>query len=531
MSADVCLYSWPCSYYLDLEKRWVPGKLSLRPRSLQFTTERAGAALVGVPLCSVVAIRKEATHLIFSAITVLERSRRKHWFSSLQPSRNAVFSVIEHFWRELLLAQPGAAAEQTPSPSTKGQELTGLMASSQRRLEDAAKALHHQGEQLESVMQGLQKMESDLDVADRLLTELESPSWWPFSAKLWKMPAEVKRGDSASGAGSEPSGKDRVLIKVPAVVSQGPELHVRPGGLAVLASGLEIRDSSAALLHRFEREDVDDIRVHSPYEISVRQRFIGRPDVAYRVISAKMPEVIPILEVQFGKKVERLPAAAGLRSTGASSPTERRCSSWRAGLTRWDCLTSDWEPLELRAKLTLFLYKLTQVENTAEIGVSRILQVLCGAVVYSKSKLETKAGSSGGTHVWTVLEECEEEEEVTLLEECEEEVMVSDHMEEACGTGRSGLRRRPTFVKLNTGGRFQEGGMEALALIPGAAGVSLRIQHGDLSHDVMQDKCPKSLTVTASTDVREPPPEQDEDPRSRCGSVTSRPTLVFRHSC
>uniref|UniRef100_A0A8D2AR09 Synaptosomal-associated protein 47 n=1 Tax=Sciurus vulgaris TaxID=55149 RepID=A0A8D2AR09_SCIVU len=397
MSGDVCLYSWRCSYYLDLEKRWVPGKLSLRPRSLQFTTERAGAALVGVPLSSVVAIRKEASHLIFSAITVLEKSRRKHWFSSLQPSRDAVFSVIEHFWRELLLAQPGAAAEATPSPSTRGQELTGLMASSQRRLEDAAKALHHQGEQLESVMQGLQKMESDLDVADRLLTELESPSWWPFSAKLWKMPAEAKRGESPSRAGGEPFGKDRVVIKIPAVVSQGPELHVGPGGLTVLVSGLEIRDSSAALLHRFEREDVDDIRVHSPYEISVRQRFIGRPDVAYRVISAKMPEVIPILEVQFSKKVERLPGASGLRSTGASSPSERRCSSWRAapGLkactTRGELLAGGQEggPLQLQGGQPLLS------ERDAQ-ELTQILTKLKGLALDTEAELERQDEALGG---------------------------------------------------------------------------------------------------------------------------------------
>lgn len=167
MSGHVCICSWPCSYYLDLEKRWVPGHLSLLPHSLRFTAERAGEVLVGVPLSSIVAIRKEASHFIFSAITVLEKGHLKHWFSSLRPSRNAVFHVLEHFWRELLLSQPGAAAEVGPSPTTRGQELTGLMASSQRRLEDTARVLHHQGKQLDSVMKGLEKMDSDLDVADR----------------------------------------------------------------------------------------------------------------------------------------------------------------------------------------------------------------------------------------------------------------------------------------------------------------------------------------------------------------------------
>lgn len=66
--------------------------------------------LVGLPLSSIIEIRKESSLFIFGAITVLEKGQTKHWFSSLQPSRNVVFNVIEHFWRELLLSQPGTAA-------------------------------------------------------------------------------------------------------------------------------------------------------------------------------------------------------------------------------------------------------------------------------------------------------------------------------------------------------------------------------------------------------------------------------------
>ncbi|KAM7333490.1 synaptosomal-associated protein 47 [Alexandromys fortis] len=324
MSSDVRVHSWPCSYYLNLEKQWVPGKLTLTPRSLKFSADRTEEVLVGLPLSSITEIRKESSLFIFSAITVLEKGQAKHWFSSLRPSRNVVFNIIEHFWRELLLSQPGTAA-RTASPMTRGQELLGLMASSQRRMEDTSKVLHHQGEQLDSVMRGLEKMESDLDVADRLLTELESPSWWPFSSKLWKTPAEAKPKEGVSAAACEPFGKEGVVIRVPAIVSQRTESHAKPGKLTVLVSALEIHDSSSSLLHRFEREDVDDIKVHSPYEVSIRQRFIGKPDVAYRLISAKMPEVIPILEVQFSKKIELLEDALVLRSWAQTAPAEGSC--------------------------------------------------------------------------------------------------------------------------------------------------------------------------------------------------------------
>lgn len=175
------MHTWPCSYYLELDKRWVPGKLSLTSRSLKFMADEAQETLVSFPLSGITAIKKEASHFVFSSITVLEKDSHKHWFSSLLPSRNAAFSVIEHFWRELLLSQPEA-----PLPATMGKELTGLMVCSQKRLEDTARVLHHQGEQLDSISRGLDKMESDLDVADRY-TELRSPAPGVFPTGTWVM--------------------------------------------------------------------------------------------------------------------------------------------------------------------------------------------------------------------------------------------------------------------------------------------------------------------------------------------------------
>lgn len=296
--------------------------------ALKFTADKTGQTLVDFPLASIIEIKKEASHFIFSSITILEKDHVKHWFSALQPNRNVVFSVIEHFWRELLLAQPAAAAASASSPLTKGKELTSLMACSQKRLEDAAKVLHHQGEQIDGIAKSLDKMESDLDVADRLLTELESPSWWPFGSKLWKAPSETRPREDAPTASPRAPGKEGVLIQVAAIVSQRAESQAKPGRLTLLVSGLEIHDSSASLLHRFERDEVDDIKVHTPYEISIRQRFIGRPDVAFRLIAAQMPAVIPILEVQFGQKIEMLDEAATL--TGPSSTAEKSSCVWQA---------------------------------------------------------------------------------------------------------------------------------------------------------------------------------------------------------
>lgn len=318
MSTDICIHAWPGSYYLEPEKRWIPGKLTLTSLSLSFTADKTGDNLVNFPLSSIIEIKKEASHFIFSSLTVLEKNHTKHWFSALQPNRNVVFSIIEHFWRELLLSQPGAAAGVASSPMTKGKELTHLVACSQKRLEDAAKVLHHQGEQIDGIARDLDKMGSDLDVADRLLTELESPSWWPLSSKFWKIP-EMRPREDASTASSKVSGKEGLLLQVAAIISQKAESQVKAGKFTILVSGLEIHDCNSLLMHRFERGDVDDIKVYTPYEISIRQRFIGKPDIAYRLISAKMPQVIPILEMQFSKKMEMLEGASMLQTVKGDS--------------------------------------------------------------------------------------------------------------------------------------------------------------------------------------------------------------------
>ncbi|XP_074841381.1 synaptosomal-associated protein 47 isoform X2 [Carettochelys insculpta] len=327
MNEDICIHAWPCSYYLDHERRWVSGRLSLTPTAVRFTAGKTGELLVNFHLSSISEIKKESSSLIFSSLTVLEKNA-KHWFSSLQPNRNVVFNILEHFWREQLLPHPEAGAQADSLQTTKGKELTGLLSASQKRLEDTAKVLHYQGEQFDNVMKGLNKIDSDMDVADRLLTELESPSWWPFSGKLWKGSLEAKPKETATISGSK--NQEGVIIRIPVIITHRTNSTAMPGKLTLLVSGLEISDSNSQVIHRFELKDIDDIKVHTPYEISVRQRFIGKPDTSYRLLSAKMPEAIPVLEMQFSKKIQFLEDALGFVSTRKSPQTDLGNSIWQA---------------------------------------------------------------------------------------------------------------------------------------------------------------------------------------------------------
>ncbi|XP_066537103.1 synaptosomal-associated protein 47 [Hoplias malabaricus] len=302
MSRESSIHSWPGSYYVNSEKRWVNGELSLSRTTLRFTSQTQ-ETLASFPLSHISQIKMESSSFIFSALTLLEQGGVKHWFGSLRPCRAAVFHVLEHFWRETLLSP----SSETQAPLSKGQELISLVSGAQRRLADTGKVLNHQGEQFDNMMQGLDKMESELSVADKLLSELESPPWWPFGKLPWRSQQEEKAESGAKAPPPRGGGKvEKAICSIPAVVWRGgePAGERRPGSLTLLASALELRDASERMIHRFERDEVDEVRVHSPYELSVRQRFIGKPDICFRLLSARMSQALSILQLQYRKKVE-----------------------------------------------------------------------------------------------------------------------------------------------------------------------------------------------------------------------------------
>lgn len=114
-------------------------------------------------------------------------------------------------------------------------------------------------------------------------------------------------------------------------MTKGGNSDLKPGCLLVLVSSLEVRDTNCQLLHHFERNEVDEIRVHSPYEITIRQRFIGKPDICYRCLSAKMPEALSVLEIQYKKKVEFTGQYAAFKATPVSSPCDTEGKNWNEG--------------------------------------------------------------------------------------------------------------------------------------------------------------------------------------------------------
>uniref|UniRef100_A0A672SZ78 Synaptosomal-associated protein 47 n=1 Tax=Sinocyclocheilus grahami TaxID=75366 RepID=A0A672SZ78_SINGR len=292
MSQETSIHSWPGSYYINSEKCWASGILSISRTTLRFNSEPNQENLISLRLSRIMEIKMESSSFIFSALTVLEQGNIKHWFGSLKPCLTAVYHVLEHFWRERLLSPTEPRGAE--APLSKGQELISLISGAQRRLEDTGRVLNHQGEQFDNMIQGLDKIESDLSVADNMSHSILSHS----SMFLCRSNAVVSN-----------------------LIPGGPHSGtMKPGSLIVLVSSLEVRDANGQLLHCFEKEEVDDVYVHSPYEFSVRQRFIGKPDICFRILSARMTEAFSVLEMQYKKKVEITRDYAAFQATLATTP-------------------------------------------------------------------------------------------------------------------------------------------------------------------------------------------------------------------
>ncbi|KAI5104605.1 synaptosomal-associated protein 47, partial [Silurus meridionalis] len=315
MDGEVPVHSWSCSYYVDGDKRWVSGRLTLTPRAVHFSSSSsssgggAGGPFLLLPLSRVTHINTESSCFIFSAVTLQERDAHKHWFSSLKPSAAAVFHVLQHFWRETLV--PPTHSSHTPL--SRGQRLISMVSDTQHTLSHTGRALSQQGEQFHHMIHQLEKMESDLGVADKLLWELESPAWWPFGKLPWNRRCQVEAPPPEGSA--KPS---KEILSVPVVFYRGGDLNaadVNSGTLVLLVSSLEVRDAAGRLVYRFHKQEVDEIRVHGVCDISVRQRHIGKPDICFRFLSAKMAEALCVLKAQYKKKVEFARDYSGFQAT------------------------------------------------------------------------------------------------------------------------------------------------------------------------------------------------------------------------
>lgn len=310
-SKDLCIFECVASMYLESTKTWVEGKFSISPDGICFernegqheaSSSEGTQYYTCIDFEEISLLQKEASSYIFPSITCVV-GERKHWFSSFA-NRDAVFNMLEHFWRECLfmsskvnhrLADAASGAATASSESRLGKDLLRIVYDSEKTLNQSATSLNRQGKQLDNAMSVAEDIRSDLEVADKKLSLIES--WLGVSAFA---SASSKRQKPKHGA---------ACAEYSAVFHRhGGSLRQKDnylqGQFLISPERLALVDSKNELIQQFDRKDISAIYLISPWEVKIEQRRFGSRDICFSVITAKLVVAFTFLQRYYGELIE-----------------------------------------------------------------------------------------------------------------------------------------------------------------------------------------------------------------------------------
>lgn len=176
MKADLAMtdssnvFDCPASYYNPATKKWESGCFTLNKIHIQFVNnslDNNEPFHLCLPLSTVTGIEKRQSNFIYPSLVVCVGSE-KHWFGSFA-NRDAVYNLLELFWREALISRPHIK----PSPikvcktnSSLGKELLGILNESENILIETANDLSDQSRQLYDVEEAVEDLNDDLAKAE-----------------------------------------------------------------------------------------------------------------------------------------------------------------------------------------------------------------------------------------------------------------------------------------------------------------------------------------------------------------------------
>ena len=282
---------WETKYYDCTTKTWVSGTLRLKESSIDFSATGSTDYIYVCRYRNIVDVRKASSMLFFKALVVRCTSNEDRWFSSLA-SRDYVFNLIEHFWRNCLVA-PSSLQTRSTNGTSLGQELLRITADSQKTLGQASETLSCQGEQLSHATALMVDLHDDLDVADPIIRSLDS--WLGrWSVPTRREPVEVIERTTAP-----------VIREFPVLFSEGSsDLCVTQGYVQISRDGLTILDSSHVSAGHLTGRHISDIKVTTPWQVVVTGVKLGEPDRSYLLMSAQMPVALQTLERFYRHKLQ-----------------------------------------------------------------------------------------------------------------------------------------------------------------------------------------------------------------------------------
>lgn len=300
---EVTVKSWPASFYDNESRRWKYGVLYVTSQFLEFIGD---SDLTGTPYRNSMAhsdindIKKSLTGLIYRAIVITSKDKTKWWLSSLEDI-SSTYNVLQYFQRHNLLTvqKNGKQAMNSGVAGTTemGRKLLHSVHDSQNTLNNAANLLQQQGTQIDSSMATMLDIHNDLDIADSVVTGLES---W---LGKWKIPHQYKKESLEIIQQTDlPTELDYEILYTKLEV--GKMSYQLLGILRICVDGLFILTDKQKVVHNFKWRDVSQVKVLSLCEMTVTRYYIGKPDLTYAVVCTNLLPVLRFLDNTLKSKVD-----------------------------------------------------------------------------------------------------------------------------------------------------------------------------------------------------------------------------------
>ena len=144
--------------------------------NIESFTKPTGLAL---QFSDITGIRKATSCFVYPCLVISHVNKVHYWFSAL-PNRDAVYNIIEHFWRDTLIEDTQAVSRGVnfeQGVTQMGQKLLKIATNSETLLQEAGTTLKEQGEQLTRSAFKLQEIHENLDTSERFISGIEKLAW------------------------------------------------------------------------------------------------------------------------------------------------------------------------------------------------------------------------------------------------------------------------------------------------------------------------------------------------------------------
>lgn len=300
---EVTIRSWSVSFYDNESRKWKYGVLKVTPEYIEFmedVTETIHPYIKILHHYDVTDIKKSLTGLVYRALVITLADKTKHWVSSLT-DQTSLYNVLQYFQHQNLFADARKKSQTHTQksfvPTEMGRKLLHSVHDSEKVLNNAVNVLHEQGTQVESSLATMHDIHNDLDIADSIVSGLDS---W---LGKWKIPQQYKRESLEIIQSKDlPTELDYEVLYTKLEMGKMNYQHL--GILRVCIQGLFILTEKQKLVHNFAWRDISLVKVLSLCEITVTQYRIGQQDLTYDFVCTNFLPVLRLLDTKLKSKVE-----------------------------------------------------------------------------------------------------------------------------------------------------------------------------------------------------------------------------------